>query len=230
MNRWMGVWRGAALLAALLALCAPANAHPGVGHNLRALHVAHDIGGATVYLRLSLPLIVADKLGASKPDGSFEPAPFTYNRVESGRVFHYFDFDALRRDSDALAALVAAGHELRTEHRLIAPTVLAMRVHVKGQVPAFKTLDDARAALAGPLVPQDQSEIDSGYVLVDTALRYTQAAGIAAYGLRSTLIPGELGEPQTLNVIWDHRGESTEIHQTMGLLHSEWLIRPSEPR
>jgi hypothetical protein len=221
----LGALRSA--LAALALVCGLAHAHQGVGYNLRAAHVAHDAQGATVYLRLTLPLVVAAGLGQPQADGTYSPAPFTYSRRESGLVFHYLDFSQLRRDGGALAKRVAGGHELRMGATLLIPEILAVRVHVRGQVPPFDTLEDARAALDGPLVPVNDAEIDAGYVLVDTALRYNHAGGMPSYSLRSTLVPGELGEPLTRNIVWDHRAGMTDVYESRGLLESAWLIDPA---
>lgn len=212
---------------ALLALFAStAHAHQGVGYNLRAAHVAHDAQGATVYMRLTLPLVVAAGLGPVGADGTPGAAPYTYNRLESGLVFHYLDFAQLRKSGLGLAQRVADGHELRVGGTLITPEIIGMRVHVKGQVPPFDTPEDAQAALDGPLVPANDAEIDTGYVLVDTALRYNHPGGMPSYTLRSTLIPGELGEPLTRNIVWDHRAGVTDVYETRGLLEQAWLIDP----
>jgi hypothetical protein len=209
---------------ALALYCAAAYAHQGVGYNLRAAHVAHDAQGATIYFRLTLPLVVAAGLGPVRADGTPAPAPYTYNRVESGLVFHYLDFAQLRRGGGALAQLVADGHELRVGVAVVIPEIVGVRVHIKGQVPPFDTVEDAQAALDGPFVPSNEAEIDAGYVLVDAALRYRRPGGLPSYSLRSTLVPGELGEPLTRNIVWDHRGGVTDVYEMRGLLEQAWVI------
>lgn len=216
---------GAVAFSAALS-AAPVCAHQGVGYNLRAIHVAHDTQGATLYMRLTLPLVVAGELGSRREDGSYDPAPFTYNRIESGKVYHYLDFTQLQNRGEELGRKIAAGHELFVDKAALTPEVIALRVHVKGAVPVFDQLEDAREAVRGPLMPLRQDEIDSGYVLVDVALRYVHNGGVSRYALRSTLVPGELGESTTRNVIWDHRGATTDVYEVRGLLNEAWVIDP----
>jgi hypothetical protein len=215
-------------IAALVALGGTAYAHSQIGYNLRAVHFEHSAAGVTVYMRISMALAVANRLGARRPDGTYVPAPYTYNRLESGQVFHYLDIAAVRADARRLGAFVAQGHELSVEGKPVAVKVLAVSVHPKGQVPPFSKLEEAKAAVGGAPYPEGSEEIDSGYVLVDVALFYARRGGIEGFSFKSSLVPGELGEPRTRNVFWDHRGASTSQYDVEGLLHVPLVVDPAQ--
>jgi hypothetical protein len=214
----------ATVFALALTFALAAHAHQGIGYNLRAAHFEHQADGLTAYFRLTLPLVVANRIGPRKDDGSFVPAPYTYNRLESGRVFHYLDIAAVRRDPLDLGRLVATGHELKVAGRPIAPKLLAVRVHRKGEVPPFSTLEEAKRAIAGPAYGGSEEEIDSGYVLVDAALFYARAGGVKQFELKSSLAPGELGELQTRNIFWDHAAAPPRQYDLPGLLEEPVAI------
>ncbi len=215
--------------ALLACLAGAARAHPGIGYNLRAAHFEHRADGVTVYFRLTLPLVVGNRLGRQRADGTFEPAPYTYNKLESGRVFHYLDVAAVRKGASDLGRYIATGHELVVQGKIISPQLLSVRLHPKGKVPPFSTLAEAKAAASGPVYPDGREEIDTGYVLVDAVMFYPQKAGVGAFSLRSTLMPGELGEPLTRNIFWDHRGEKIVSYDVRGLLEEPLLIDPAHP-
>jgi hypothetical protein len=218
------------LCGALLTLASLAHAHPGTGYNLRAAHFEHSAEGITAYLRISLTLAVANRLGEQRPDGTFVPAPYTYNRLESGRVFHYLDIAAVKRDVARLGELVASGHELSVDGKPVTPKVLAVSVHPKGKVPPFSKLEAAKNAVGGAPYPDVSEEIDTGYVLVDVALSYVRRGGIERFDFKSSLGPGELGEPLTRNILWDHRGESVSEYDVDGLLHAPITIEAHQKK
>lgn len=179
------------------------------------------------YFRLSLPLVVANGLGPQRRDQTYEPAPYTYNRVESGRVFHYVDGQALQRDVRGLARLAADGHRVSVAGKNIEPRVLSARVHPKGFVPPFGNLEQARAATYGPPYPAGAPETDAGYALVDVALFYPLPNGIRQFQIASSLRPGLLGEPATNNLLIDHRGDSAVTYTLAGLLDAPVTVNPS---
>lgn len=203
-----------------------AQPHPQVSYNLRAAHFEHHAGGMTAYFRLSMPLVVGGRLGARRSDGAFAPAPYTYNRVESGQVFHYLDIASVRKNAFGLGQFVAAGHEIVADGERVNPKVLSVRVHPRGAVPPFSSLTEAKAAANGAHYPALDDEIDTGYVMVDAVIAYSTGAPIRAFSIRSSLVPGELGEPRTRNVFWDHRAAGSYAYDANGLLEAPFAIDP----
>ena len=61
----------AAVALLLLGAGATAHAHFPAGYDLRAVHVVRSADGLDAYFRLTLPLVVADKLGPKRADGSY---------------------------------------------------------------------------------------------------------------------------------------------------------------
>ena len=214
-----------AAIAALLLMLAPFSfAHSQIGYNLRAAHFEHTSAGLIMYMRISLPLVVANRLGAPRKDGGFNPAPFTYNKVESGKVFHYLDIAAVKRDIAGLGQLVLLGHELRSEGKILNGKLISARVHPKGSVPPFARLQDAKAACAGVPYPERNDEMDTGYVLVDVAALYPAVDAGKTLQITSSLVPGELGEPATKNIFWEHRGADMRQTDAEGLLDAALTI------
>lgn len=214
-------------LSLLLATTA-ASSHAELGYNLRAMHFEYSPVGMTAYMRFSIALLVANKLGEKKADGTYVPAPFTYNKIESGRAFHYLDIAAVKRDAKPLGNFAIAGHEFSTGGKPVAGKLLNVRVHPKGSVPPFARLDDAKKASQG--LAYDASldkEIDSGYVLVDVTVLYPGITASTEFQLKSNLIPGELGEPATKNMFWDHRGnDQATPYIADGLIDAAILFSP----
>lgn len=216
-----------ALLALIgLGIALIAQPHPQVSYNLRAVHFEHHARGITAYYRLSMPLVVGGKLGAKRGDGSYAPAPYTYNRVESGLVFHYLDIALTRKHPVGLGQLAAQGHEIIVSGNILKPKLLSVRVHPRGLVPPFSSLAEAKAATQGAHYPPVDEEIDSGYVMVDTVIAYPSAGPIGAFSIRSSLAPGELGEPRTRNIFWDHRSSGSYAYDVNGLLQAPFPIDP----
>ena len=84
-----------------------ARAHFLLNVNVRIIIVEHLEDGLRVYLRLSMPYLVADKTGPEQADGTPAPAPYTTNRLEDGQLMHLLDTDAVARDPKGLGQLVA---------------------------------------------------------------------------------------------------------------------------
>jgi hypothetical protein len=217
-------------LAALLLTCiasAAAWAHPQSSFNLRVVHFERTPGGLTAYMRLSLPLVVGNRLGAARADGTFEPAPYTINRMESGQLFHYVDVGAVRGDASGLGRLIADGHLLRIDGGAVTPRLLAVHVHPKGHVPPFNTLDERERALTGAAWPDGADAVDAGYALVDAKLFYPHPGPIGSFELGSSLRAGLLGEPVTRNLLVDHHGARAIVYGPSGDLHAPITIDPS---
>jgi len=94
---------------------ATARAHIPSGYDLRAVHFVRKHDGLHGYYRLTLPLVVANRLGAKRPDANYEPAPFTVLRIESRHGFYYPDAPRIRAEPLALGQLIAEGHRLEVD-------------------------------------------------------------------------------------------------------------------
>ena len=211
--------------ATLLLLCTPtAFSHSQIGYNLRAAHFEHTTSGLMMYMRISMPLVVANKLGAPHKDGSFVPAPYTYNKIESSKVFHYVDIAAVKRDIAGLGQLVLQGHELSSNGKMLSARLISTRAHPKGNVPPFARLEDARNACTGAPYPDRSDDMDTGYVLIDVAALYPSVEPGKTLQIKSSLIPGELGEPATKNIFWDHYGVNVQQYDADGLLDVPYTI------
>ncbi|MEZ5668477.1 MAG: HupE/UreJ family protein [Alphaproteobacteria bacterium] len=213
----------AAILAALFLLaawCMPASAHFMTGANIRVVHLATDRDGLIAFARISFALVVADGLGPQREDGTFLPAPYTTNRLIDGAAVHFVDPDAIRADPQGLAHLVADGHVLRDQNGVaLAPEVLAVRLQLRGRVPPFNTLDEARAALDGPVYPDFDGAVEVSSALVDVALRYPDAGTPSLLTLEGRLLPGTLAPDATVNLIVLHDpGGASWSQQRDGLL------------
>ena len=215
-------------VAAISFAATSAFGHAEVSYNLRAAHFEYTPAGMMVYMRISLSLLVANQLGRKTSGGTFLSAPYTYNRVESGRGFHYLDVKAVKRDASGLGKLAIQGHEFSVAGKAITPKLINVRVHPKGSVPPFAKLDDAKNATKGlAYISANETDIDTGYVLVDIALLYPQISVDDEIQLKSSLVPGELGEPATKNMFWDHRGPDQQTPYTVeGLIDAAILFSP----
>ena len=97
------------MIAVVFVLCcaAAALAHFNLNMNVRIIHVEHLSDGLRLYLRTPMPYLVADKIGQLEKDGLPEPAPYTTNRMEEGKLVHYVDPAHLGRDPKGLGSLLA---------------------------------------------------------------------------------------------------------------------------
>jgi hypothetical protein len=105
------------------------------------------------------------------------PAPYTVVRRESGAVFWYADIAAIARDPQGLGRLAVDGHKVVADGLALPGTLLSVAVHPKGHVPPFDGVAQARAAAQAAPWPEDVTEIDSGYVLLDGGETYYRATG-----------------------------------------------------
>lgn len=225
-QRWLVLLALYVLLAG--GLMGKADAHLVSGFNIRVVHFEHQVDGMTGYYRISLPLLVANGLGRMGSDQRFEhPAPYTFNRLESGRVFHYLDEAAVRGDPLGLGQLVAKGHQLTAAGKTIQPRVLAACVHLKGSVPPFNNMEQVHAAVHCSPLQASADETDVANVLVDVALFYPQVTENTQFQFSSILTPGQIGQPDTNNILFDHKGDSVVTYTMAGLLNSPVTVNPS---
>ena len=216
------------MVAAISFAATSAFGHAEVSYNLRAAHFDYTPAGMMVYMRVSLSLLVANQLGRKTNDGTYIPAPYTYNKLDSGQVFHYIEIATVKRDHLGLGKLAIQGHEFSVGGKVVTPKMINVRVHPKGGVPPFAKLDDAKNATKGVAYTAAQNDaVDTGYVLVDVALLFPQITIADEFQLKSTLVPGEMGEPATKNMFWDHRGGDQQTpYGVEGLIDAAIVFSP----
>jgi hypothetical protein len=211
----------------LAALAGGVTAHPFVTRNVRVVHFAIAADGSLVaYFRLTLPLVVGREVPVVAADVVPLAAPFTLARRESGAAFWYADIAAITSDPVGLARLIVTGHTIAANGEVLPGLLLSVAVHPKGYVPPFDDVAQARAAVTPVPWPADITEIDSGYVLVDASVAYAMPLGTRRFSLSSTLSPGALGEPSTVNLLVDHRDGGATYYRVTGLLADAVVVSP----
>jgi len=206
---------------ALLLLCTivPASAHFLLNLNVRIFHVDQRSDGLHMYVRMPMPYLVADRVGAVGADGLPEPARYTSNRMEDGNLVHYVDFDQLRRDPGGLGTFAAEGIQLVAMDRVLEAVIEEIRVYPLGTQPDFATLDEAkRAFVAEQAYPAEESAVYVGDVVVDVMLSYQTGKPIYAYTLSSSLDPGLPGQDDTANLVLDYSPGGVQVFRARGLL------------
>ncbi|HEV8260754.1 MAG TPA: HupE/UreJ family protein [Burkholderiales bacterium] len=217
-----------ALALLFLGAGATARAHIPSGYDLRAVHFVRKPDGLHGYYRLTLPLVVANRLGAKRPDGNYDPAPFTELRIESRHGFYYPDAPRIRAEPLVLGQLIAEGHRLEVDATVREAQVLSVRAYPKGSVPPFNTLKQAQTATApGPGYPTDAPEVDAAYVVVDAHLLYPMAGNATVFRLSSTLDNRVLGQPDVQNLFVDHMDQRSVVYRASGLLREPITLNPS---
>ena len=228
--RWVAVHRllAWAVASLLLGAAGTARAHFPSGYDLRAAHFVRTQDGLDAYYRLTLPLVVGNRLGVKRADGNYEPAPFTVLRIESQHGFYYPDAQRMRAEPLALGRLIADGHRVDANGSMLRPEVVSVRAYPKGSVPPFNTLIQAQAASApGPGYPADSPDVDAAYVVVDAHLFYPLAGGMRAFQVSSTLDNRVLGQPEVQNLIVDDTGGRSVVYRASGRLADPLTVNPS---
>ena len=224
--RRRGVLCPASVLLAVLAPCvavlatfsATASAHFLLNVNIRVFHVVHERARIRLLVRLPMPYLVADKLGAESADGTRVPAPYTTNRMEDDTLVHYLDADALRSAPEGLGAILADGTVLEVDGMVLTADIGRVRAYPSTKQIPFALLEEAEAALAGPAYPQGFEETYVGDTIVDAELIYATGGRVNRYTLRSSLDPGLPGQDETANLILDHAAAPPLIFRVRGLM------------
>lgn len=203
----------------LLLSVSSAKSHFLLNLNVRIFHVEHMSNGLRIYLRTPMPYLVANLLGVIGGDGLPVPAPFTTNRKEEGKLVHYVDWNALKRDSKGLGVIAGNGIDLRYNEQLQKPMVEEVRVYPVGIQPKFATLNEAKAAFVDYSVANPtNNSVYVGDAVVDVVLVYRTNSSINSYALSMNLDPGLPGQNDTANLIMDHAPGGTKIFRARGLL------------
>lgn len=213
-----------ACLALLLAWMGAAAAHPSADRLVRAVHFEPRADGLAAYVRLSLPLLP-------------QSGGVRYDSVESGRLFHYLDTGAAQARLQQVGRLLADSHRLGAGGQAVAAQVLAVRIHSRGRVPPFTTLDQARRAAhtdlpSMPAVPDTQggAPTETRHVLVDAELLYPLARGAAGYpplSFSSLYEPETGGLAEIANVLFFHGDGAVRTYTAAGTLMAPVQLNPS---
>jgi hypothetical protein len=196
--------------------------------NVRLIHVEHLDDGLRVYLRLPMPYLVADRLGPVGADGLPEPAPYTTNAEEEGRLVHFLNLDALRANPLGLGRLVAEGHHITLDSgEPLKAEVETVRAHAATGRPSFASIEEAKAAFIGTRQPDIPPRTYVGDTVVDVVLRYHSEHPIYDYRFASTLDPGLEGQDQTANLLLDHFPGETKVFRARGLLDQPIVVSRS---
>lgn len=218
-TRNSALWGVILSLFFLLGVAAPATAHFLLNLNVRILHVEHLAEGLRVYLRTPMPYLVAERVGPVGADGLPEPAPYTTNRMEEGKLVHYLDSGQLSRDPKGLGTLAAEGFRLVIDGNPQDATVEQVHVYLVGRQPKFATLVEAKAAFASrPVYSDTTGPVYVGDVVVDIILLYNTGGPVYDYAISSTLNPGLPGQEDTANLILDYSPGGTKVFRARGLL------------
>jgi len=210
------------------ALIQPVDAHFKLNLNIRVIHVEHVPDGLDVYLRLPMPYLVANLLGAEKSDGSREAAPFTTNAVIDGELMHYVDNLAFESDSMALAQLAADGHVFTHKGNAMPSVLFDVRLSTGNTQQPFSTLDEAKQVFQKPATQLANPPPFVGDTVVDVHLRYQADEPVRTYSIHSVLNPGLPGQADTANLILDHYGGDQLIYRVTGLLIEPQRISRSQ--
>jgi len=216
------------LLAASLLLASAAKAHFNLNLNVRIIHVDHQSDGMNIYMRLPMPYLVANLLGEKGADGLPAPAPYTYNRMEEGKLVHYVDVNQLKQSPDDLAVLARNGLMLTIDGKRVSTVIKRIMVYQNGTQPDFATLEEAQKAFGGTQIftPFEQG-VYVGDTTVDVMLHYSSGELIDTYALSSSLNPGLPNQDQTANLILDYRPGSVQVFRVRGLLQEPVVVTHS---
>lgn len=222
-----GATRFALLLALVVGLAGTAAAHFNLNVNIRIVHIEERADHLRVLIRLPMAYLVADKLGPEQVDGSRTPAPYSTNVTEEGQLVHYLDLEALQRDPNGLALLVAEGHVLRSGAQELMPEIGRLRAAPALKQLPFATLDEADAALKGGAYPADLDATYVGDTIIDAELIYQTSGASGDFTLASRLDPGLPGQEETANLVLVHGPGDPLIFRVRGLMAEPLKISSS---
>ena len=208
------------LLATALLHGSLARAHPSSDFNLRAVHFEPVADGMLAYYRLSLPLLLDNDAAPRLPDGLPRGlSGYTYDRLESGRLFHYVWPAGVRSAIGGLGRRLTDGHLLTVDGKAVASTLRSIHLRPIGQVPPFSSLEQARSAMAGTVYPEGVPETETRYVLVDALVHYRIARNDAGFQFASTLTAATTPDATINNIFFLHRDGVTATYNHTGDLH-----------
>jgi len=216
------------ILTFLIFLASPfASAHFNLDLNIRTIHVVHTNQGLDVYLRLPTPIFLAGLVLENEFE-MLEPAPFTYNRMESGTLMHYLDLKSIRDAPVRFASLAESGIVFSANGKKLEAEIVDIGLHPGFEQPPFSTLEEAKRFFEGEIFPYGYPEIYVGSTVTDLQLRYRHDGPVDAYSFQSLFNPGLEDQEKTANLILDHFAGNVRVHRLTGLLNEPVQIRNSE--
>ena len=215
----------ALIVATLLALGpSSASAHFLLNLNVRIMHIEHTAAGANIYMRLPLPYLLADKVGAStQQDALPTPAPFTHNAMEEGRLVHYVDFQQVSRTPLGLGEIAARATNLSSQGSVLPNEVTAVHLYPVGTEPDFATLEEAQRAFstsAEEATATLQGPLYVGDTIIDVLIHYPLTSPLDDYSISSSLNPGLPDQENTANLVLDYRAGKTQVFRSSGLINA----------
>ena len=194
-----------------------AQAHFRVAANIRVVHVEHAKDGIRTYLRVPMPLLVADLLGPVRDDGSREPAPFTTNREENGQLVHYVDLDEVVANPVGLGQVAADKHVFVFNGERVRGDVESVRVWPALQQTRFVSLEEVkRSFLQKGIFPPNAGPTYVGDAVVDIQLLYRGVDSVKGF-MFATQLEGVVPNVDTLaNVIIHYQGGEPRIYRILG--------------
>ena len=124
----------------------------------------------------------------------------------------------MRRAPEGLAAILAGGLILKAGGETLRADIGRVRAWPARRQAPFALLEEAEAALAGPVYEDGFEVTYVGDTVVDAELLYPTRGRLTAYTLASTLDPGLPGQDETANLILDHAVSPPLIFRVRGLM------------
>ena len=205
----------------LLVVVAPgvnvAQAHFQVAANIRVIHVEHAKDGIRTYMRVPMPLLVADLLGPVRDDGSREPAPFTTNREENRQLVHYVNLDEVLANPVGLGEVAADKHVFVFNGKRVRADVESVRVWPALQQTRFVSLEEVKRSFSQEAIfPGDAGPTYVGDAVVDIQLLYRGVDSVKGF-MFATQLEGVVPNVDTLaNVIIHYQGGEPRIYRILG--------------
>ena len=194
-----------------------AQAHFRVAANIRVVHVEHAKDGIRTYMRVPMPLLVADLLGPVRDDGSREPAPFTTNREENDQLVHYVNLDEVLANPVGLGEVAADKHVFVFNGKRVRGDVESVRVWPALQQTRFVSLEEVKQSfLQKEIFPVDAGPTYVGDAVVDIQLLYRGVDSVKGF-MFATQLRGVVPDVDTLaNVIIHYQGGEPRIYRILG--------------
>ncbi|PHS41317.1 MAG: hypothetical protein COB07_02265 [Sulfurovum sp.] len=203
-------------------------AHFKLNLNVRIIHVEHKADGLEIYMRLPMPYLVADLLGEVDSNGLPNPAPYTTNRMEEGKLAHYVDVKAIQNSLDEMKRLIHKGLKISVNEEAGKLEVDKVYFYKNGTQSDLSTLEEAKASFdkANDL-SVFKNEVYVGDTTIDVLLQYKSSSAINEYGIAYTLDPKLPNQDETANVILDYSPSGVQVFRERGLLLKPILITNS---
>ncbi|WP_444884201.1 HupE/UreJ family protein [Microbulbifer sp. PSTR4-B] len=206
-------------------------AHFSLNLNIRILHIEHSANGASLYMRLPLSYLLADKAqhGIDPYSGKIPyQVPYTRNSLENDRLVHYVDVEQFTIHPEGLGNIAAAATHILSTDQELKGHVKSVRLYPIGNEPAFATLAEAKRALSNNFVQRAlNNSLHVSDTLVDIHIHYPTQQPLEEYQLFSSLNPGLPDQENTANLILSYNPGKIQIFRSRGLMREPVQIRYS---